>query len=78
MKYEVGDKVRIKSLDWYNENKDKIGLIYFDYANFIPEMSQYCDEILTIKRVVEGCEYYCVSECIFAWTDEMIECKVEE
>ena len=78
MKYNVGDKVRIKSLDWYNENKNKIGSIYFDHANFIPEMSRYCGEILTINRVVEEFEQYLVSECAFLWTDEMIEGLVEE
>lgn len=41
-------------------------------------MSQYCGEILTIKQVEEESECYLVSECGFAWTDEMIECKVEE
>ena len=78
MKYKVGDRVRIKSLDWYNENKNKIGFICFDHANFIPEMSWYCGEILTINRVVEEFEQYLVSECAFSWTDEMIEGLAEE
>ena len=78
MKHKVGDRVRIKSIDWYNENKNKIGFICFDHANFIPEMSRYCGEILTINRVVEEFEQYLVSECAFSWTDEMIEGLVEE
>ena len=73
MKYEVGDKVRIKSLDWYNENKNERGLICFDNTNFIPEMSQYCGKILTINQIVEEYKHYLVSECAFSWTDEMIE-----
>ena len=78
MKYKVGDKVRINSIDWYNENKSKRGFICFDYANFIPEMSRYCGEILTINQVVEEYKQYLVSECPFSWTDEMIEGLVEE
>ena len=27
MRFKVGDKVRIKSFDWYNENKDKDGFV---------------------------------------------------
>ena len=27
LKYKIGDRVRIKSIDWYNENKDKNGYI---------------------------------------------------
>ena len=78
MRYKPSDKVRIKNLDWYNENKDKRWFICFDYTNFIPEMSQYCGEILTINQVVEEYEHYRVSECAFSWTDEMIEGLVEE
>ena len=78
MRFKVGDRVRIKSLDWYNENKDKRGFICFDYANFIPEMSRYCGEILTINQVVKEHEQYRMSECGCAWTDEMIEGLVGE
>lgn len=77
MEYKVGDKVKIKSLDWYNENKSETGFITFNYVNFMPEMSRYCGEILTINQVVEVFGQYTMSECGFLWTDEMIECLVE-
>ena len=77
MKYKAGDKVKIKSLDWYNENKSETGFITFNYVNFMPEMSRYCGEILTINQVVEVFGQYTMSECGFLWTDEMFECLVE-
>ena len=77
MRFKVGDRVRINSLDWYNKNKDETGFICFNYVNFIPEMSRYCSEILTINKIVEEFECYLMSECAFTWTDEMIEELVE-
>lgn len=29
-KYKIGDKVRIKSIEWYNQNKDSFGLVLSD------------------------------------------------
>lgn len=78
MRYRKGDRVRIKSLEWYNENKSETGFITFNYVNFMPEMSRYCGEILTINQVVEVFGQYTMSECGFLWTDEMIECLVDE
>lgn len=84
MKYNVGDRVRIKSLDWYNENKDKVGNILYKrdgsvYPVFFSKyMSNFCGEILTIKSVFNH-SYHMneTSSCEF-WTDEMIEGLVEE
>ena len=82
LKYNVGDKVLIKSLDWYNANKDEDGNIDIDYDfTFYASRSKYCGNVFTISEVFNNCygvkddnnkynEYY--------WTDEMIECKVEE
>ena len=78
MKYKVGDKVRIKSIDWYNENKDKddnvplIETTNSDY-NFIEVMRGFCGKVMTIFSV--NGYYYDMLEDDgdYYWTDEMIE-----
>ena len=76
MRFKVGDRVRIKSLDWYNKNKTTHGDIWFDNAVFVGGQSLYCGCELTI-RLVTNDSYY-VIENDYYWTNEMIECKVEE
>ena len=84
MKYKVGDKVRIKSFDWYNENRDKIGQVDCGcgcaYAYFVPSMVTFCGQIVTISSVQTSLEAYCIKEDggTFKWTNEMIEGLAEE
>ena len=76
MKYKAGDKVRIKSLDWYNKNKDKTNEIECDSVYFIPDMTIFCNKIVTISSVWSNTlEVYHIKEDNgrFNWTDEMIE-----
>lgn len=76
MKYKVGDKVRIKSIDWYNENKNEYNHIYFGNHVFCDLMSKYCSDVFTINDAYS--DFYFMNDNGFEWTDEMIECKVEE
>ena len=80
MKYKVGDKVRIKSLDWYNKNRDKIDQIDCGNAYFVRNMATLCGEIVTISSILPTFEVYRIKEDdgTFNWTDEMIEGLVEE
>ncbi len=80
MKYKVGDKVLIKSIDWYNENKDKYGFVDFRTSVFVPGMSQFCGKIVTIEDVFEEEDdvVYCMEGIDYDWTDEMIEGLAEE
>lgn len=84
MKYKVGDRVRIKSIDWYNENKDNYGSIYAGNGFcFWKNMARLCGEIMKITSVKVDPEdsnkgYYFMENSEEKWTDEMIECKVEE
>lgn len=75
-KYKVGDRVVVKSLDWYNENKDSVGTVRVPCA-FIREMSTYCGKIVTI-RSVSAVSYRTVEGCGYAWSDEMFEGLAEE
>jgi hypothetical protein len=76
LNYKVGDYVRIKSLDWYNENKGNDGIVEFSTSVFVPGMSQFCGKVVTIEAVFdEGDDdvIYCMEEIGYNWTDEMFE-----
>lgn len=73
MKYKVGDKVQVKSLDWYNANKDYDDSVKLSDEYFVSEMANYCGETVTIKSVSKP--FYTIKEDSndFSWTDEMFE-----
>lgn len=70
--YKVGDKVIVKSLDWYNENKNASGNVNVPCC-FVVKMSKYCGKVVTIKHI--GCGSYNIFEDNgnFMWSDEMFE-----
>ena len=74
MKYKVGDKVRIKNIDWYNKNKSKshgtvtCGCKYFDY-----DMKEWCGKTMTILTAYQTCYIMQEDGAKNLWTDEMIE-----
>jgi hypothetical protein len=75
MKYKLGDKVRIKSLDWYNQNKDENGFVHCGNRIFDNYMSVFCGSVVTICGEYS---YYCgydVREDMQCrtWTDDMFE-----
>ena len=83
MKFKVGDKVKIKSLGWYNKNKDKNGYVYGHYPliPFDPERAKYCGqeyEVVYADKIDNTYQLDCGEEDIrtFWWTEEMIE-KIE-
>lgn len=80
MKYKAGDKVRIKSLDWYYQNRDRMEQVDCGNACFIRSMTTLCEKIVTISSVVPTLEVYRIKEDdgVFNWTDEMFEGLVEE
>lgn len=53
IKFKEGDIVRIKSLDWYNNNKDKNGnVIVTGYScSFTKALSEFCGKCLVIEKV---------------------------
>ena len=65
MKYQIGDRVKIKSFDWFR-NGACIG--------FSTLMSKYCGEVLTIQSKT-NMNTYCMKEDggQFFWSDDMIE-----
>lgn len=73
LKFKVGDKVRVKSLEWYNDNKNYDGNIYGlnNKKNFIKEMTCYCGQIFTIKEIEN--DYYIMHDNGFRWQDWMLE-----
>ena len=90
MKYKVGDRVRIKSLDWYNKNKDSNGNVVvssivsrFSWCKhvrtvFTKDMTKFCGKVVTIETVWTVNYSIVEGTNIDYFTDEMIEGLVEE
>lgn len=80
MKYKPGDKVRIKSLDWYEANKCD-GLVMCDGIAFLQMMTGWCGKELTIDCIFtdERGSGYIMKEPNIHWrfTDGMIEDPVD-
>lgn len=77
MKYKVGDRVKIKSIETYENNKRLMS----------PTHVLACGKIFTIKDIVtssfDGKERYLFEDNDpwtkgFYWKDCMIECKINE
>ena len=79
MNYKAGDRVKAKSLDWYNKNKDKHGVVWTsdEQIPFENHMSKWCGKVMTISDV-RADHYTMIEDLIGYWTDEMIEGLVEE
>ena len=76
MRYKKGDKVKIKSLEWYNANKNSEGAIIFhNFRIFDESMSEFCDKVVTIDAYNPRGDYYDIKDDgkVNFWSDDMFE-----
>lgn len=85
MRFKVGDRVKIQSLEQYNKHKNRHGDINYGCETeilFTPEMSSFCGRVVTITRVrYIGCvRFYHLAEDKgdHLWVDGMFEGLAEE
>lgn len=79
MKYKAGDKVKIKSLEWYNTNNNNFGLIFCNNIYFDEKMIEFCGKTVTIVAQRDN-KYYYIKEdnCLSFWSEDMIEGLADE
>lgn len=70
MKYKVGDKVLVKSLDWYNKNKNVNGNVYTGLT-FVPDMRRCCGKWFVIEYIEN--DIYKLKDVKWNWCDEFFE-----
>lgn len=74
LKHRVGDTVKVKSLEWYNNLKDKrFHMEHNHCVYFTKEMSQFCGKEVTISRVDSEDKTYHIKEFKNYWVDGMFE-----
>ena len=76
MRYKKGDRVRVKSLEWYRANKNSEGAIIFpDFRIFDDSMSEFCGKVVTIDTYNPRGDYYDIKEDgkVNYWSDAMFE-----
>ena len=80
MKYKVGDKVRIKSIDWYNEHTliDTSGVFRTSIESLCLNKKRFMGKELRICSVLSNGHYLMEETGVLRWTDEMIEGLMED
>lgn len=76
MRYKKGDRVRVRSLEWYNANKNSEGAIIFhDFRIFDESMSEFCGKVVTIDAYNQRGNYYDIKDDgnVNFWSDGMFE-----
>lgn len=75
LKFKVGDKVRVKSLEWYNSKKNFDGDIIDKEDNgvFSKYMRCWCGDVIIINSVKKN--YYGANNA-WSWYDWMLEDEV--
>lgn len=72
-KFKKGDVVRIKSIEWYNINKDKNGSINVTgySCSFTKALSEFCGKCFVISKI-EGTNF-CLNDLSFVFYEWMFE-----
>lgn len=78
MRYKVNDKVKVKSLDWYNKNKNEDGDVDCGIHVFSRMMFGFCGKVVTIKKADSGIYDIMEDNGYFFWTDDMFEGLADE
>lgn len=78
MKYKVGDKVKIRSLDWYNANKTEGVEVFLEGSVFLQLMSKYCGKVATITHAFRYGYSLDIDRGCYPWTDEMFEENIND
>lgn len=73
MKYKVGDKVRIKSLEWYEKYHDCYGRVGVGSESFVSDMVEYCGKEAIVKRVNETSYKIDIDGQYYNWSEGMFE-----
>ena len=81
IKYNVGDKVLVKSSKWYFENRnDDISkwVVFADGSIFGLAKSKFCDQTVTIEAVTADGQYIIAEDDTkMHWSKECFVCKIE-
>lgn len=73
MKHKKGDKVKVKSRQWYDEKKDEDGNVFSPHYTLVAQMAELCGKTATITAVHDHSYYINIDKCGYNWTDGMFE-----
>ena len=75
MKFKVGDKVKVKSLSWYNSNKNHYGFVNDDNCSepFSDKMAEYCGKTAIVIGIYNDSYDLDIDNKEWGWYDWMLE-----